>query len=58
MTGNTSPATEVLGATTSGAASTAVLANTGNPIFQIVAVGVLAASIALLLTRAVKAASN
>lgn len=54
MTGNTSPVGQVLGATTSGAASTAVLANTGSAVFQTIAVAVLIASIALLLTRAVK----
>lgn len=54
MTGNISPAGQVLGATASGVASTAVLANTGNITFQIIAISVLIISVTLLLVRAVK----
>lgn len=54
MTGNTSPVGQVLGATTSGSASAAVLAKTGDPAFQAVAILVLVLSVALIVARLVK----
>lgn len=54
MTGNTSPVTGVLGATTSTVASAGLLANTGNPVFQSLLVGTLIISLTLLVTRIVK----
>lgn len=54
MTGSTSPVGQVLGATTSGAASGVVLANTGNPVFQTISIGIFIVSIVLIATRVVK----
>ena len=54
MTGNISPATGVLGATSTTAVSAGLLANTGNPVFQTILVGAIIVSIVLLVTRLVK----
>lgn len=54
MTGNISPAGQVLGATTTGATSVGLLANTGNPVFQSILIGAIIMSVALLLARLVK----
>ena len=56
MTGTTSPIGQVAGIATTAGATTALLANTGNPIFQTLLLGFILMMFAVFTTRVTKVA--